>query len=160
VAPFADRMDQPGDAVRLHGNYHECSVPVDYGVIAPDRRWAFHDGIGGDVDRQIVAFDLKEPGNVIPVFFHNTSSVGYDVKPYVNVSPDSTKLLLHSSDMLGDGEAYLAYRSSGRTASKRRRCGERPRGFRSSGLRQALRGNLGLQSLSQHRADGRFRACE
>jgi len=107
VAPFVDRTDSPGDSVRLHGNYHNCSVPVDYGIISPDGRWAFHDGVGGDVDRQIVAFDLNDPGNVIPVFFHNTSSVGYDVKPYVKVSPDSTKLLLHSSDMLGDGEVFL-----------------------------------------------------
>jgi hypothetical protein len=108
VTPAVDRNDTPGDAIRIHSNYYRSNVHVDYGVVSLDGRWAFQDGYRGDVDRQIIAFDLQEGGTVIPVFFHNTSSVGWDVKPYVRVSPDGTKLLLYGCDMLGDGEALLA----------------------------------------------------
>jgi hypothetical protein len=105
--PDYDNTDTPGDAIRLLGNYRNSQVDVDYGIISPDGRWAFQDGVKGDVDRQIVAFDLNEGGNAMPIFFHNTSSVGWDVKPYVKVSPDSTKLALYSSDMLGDGDVMM-----------------------------------------------------
>ncbi len=107
IAPEFDMSETPGDAVRIHSNYHNSRIEVDYGTVSPDGRWAFQDGTRGDVDRQIVGFDLNEGGNVMPIFFHNTSSVGWDVKPYVRVSPDSTKIVLFSCDMLGDGDVLL-----------------------------------------------------
>lgn len=110
VVPVDLVTDQPGDAIRLHGNYDNCQVPVDYGTVSPDGRWAFQDGHGKgpvDLDGQIVGFDLCEGGNVIPIWFYQGSRSNWGILPYLKVSPDSTKLLLQSSDMLGSGDIYV-----------------------------------------------------
>ncbi len=110
VVPLHLTTDQPGDAIRIHGNYYNCQVPVDYGTVSPDGRWAFQDGHGHgpvDLDRQIVGFDLEEGGNVIPIWFYQGSRSNWGILPYLKVSPDSTKLLLQSSDMLGSGDLYV-----------------------------------------------------
>lgn len=111
VVPTELCTDQPGDAIRIHGNYHNCRVPVDYGTVSPDGRWAFQDGHGKgpvDLDQQIAGFDLAEGGNVIPIWFYQGSRSNWGILPYLKVSPDSTKLLLQSSDMLGSGDIYMA----------------------------------------------------
>lgn len=111
VVPLDLATDQPGEAIRIHGNYYQCQVPVDYGTVSPDGRWAFQDGHGKgpvDLNQQIVGFDLHEGGNVIPIWFYQGSRSNWGILPYLKVSPDSTKLLLQSSDMLGSGDLYAA----------------------------------------------------
>ena len=107
LAPALDMTDTPGDTIKIHSHYYKSEAPVDYGTISPDGRWAFCTGAGADVDGQIVGFELHEPGNVVPIYFHNTSRVGWDVKEYVYVTPDSTKIIQYCSDMLGDGDMYV-----------------------------------------------------